>query len=286
MDVTAARTFLAIVETGSFKDAADRLHVTQSAVSMRVKALEDALCRKLFERSKLGAVLTPAGEQFQRHASAFLRVWSHAQLEVSLAEQHTDHLAVGAQISLWEGFLLDWVAQLRREMPELAVTATFGASQLLIDRLLEGTVDLAIVYRAVSRPGLVMEHVMDDELVMVTSDPKPRRNMPESYFFVNWGPEFTADHADTYPELSGTGLHLDLGAVGINYLLNINSTAYFPLRVVQPLIDEGAIKLVKRARRFVYPVYVVYPEDRDEEAFSPILERLRSFTEKMDSDGE
>ncbi len=251
---------------------------------MRVKALEDALCRKLFERSKLGAVLTPAGEQFQRHASAFLRVWSHAQLEVSLAEQHTDHLAVGAQISLWDGFLLDWVALLRKDMPDLAVTATFGASQVLIDRLLEGTIDLAIVYRAVSRPGLVIEHVMDDELVMVTSDPRPKRNMRDSYVFVNWGVEFAADHADTYPELSHTGLQLDLGAVGINYLLNTYSAAYFPLRVVRPLINEGLIKLVKRARRFVYPVYVAYPEDRDEEAFASILEKLEFFAEKTMSD--
>ena len=60
MDVTLAKTFTAIAETGSFKDAADRLNVTQSTVSMRVKALEDVLGRRVFERSKLGARLTPA----------------------------------------------------------------------------------------------------------------------------------------------------------------------------------------------------------------------------------
>ncbi|HMB47704.1 MAG TPA: LysR family transcriptional regulator [Afifellaceae bacterium] len=64
MDVTLARTFLAVVETGSFVEAARRVFVTQSTVSMRIKQLEQELGRKLFERSKGGARLTPSGAQF------------------------------------------------------------------------------------------------------------------------------------------------------------------------------------------------------------------------------
>lgn len=277
MDITLAKTFLAIADTGSFMEAADRLHVTQSAVSMRIKTLEETLGRKLFERSKAGAHLTPAGKQFQRHAMGLLRVWQHALLEVSLADQHSDHLTVGAQISLWEGLLLDWVAQLREQHSDLAVTATFGASSALIDRLVEGTVDIAVVYRAVARPGIEVEHLMDDELVLVSSEPNPSTRSDRSYVFVNWGPEFAADHADTYPKLSKTGLHLDLGAVGINYLIKTKSSGYFPLRIVQPLLKKRKLSIVKRARRFVYPVYAVYPEDRDEEAFDPILKSLREM---------
>jgi DNA-binding transcriptional LysR family regulator len=275
MDVTLAKTFLAIADTGSFMEAADRLHVTQSAVSMRIKSLEDALGRKLFQRSKAGASLTPAGQQFQRHATAILRVWQHAQLEVSLADQHSDHLAIGAQISLWEGFLLDWVAKLREQRPDLAVTASFAASQVLIERLVEGTIDIAVAYRAVARPGIEVEHLMDDELVLVSSEPRASTRSDRSYVFVNWGPEFAADHADTYPQLSKTGLHLDLGAVGINYLFKTQSSGYFPLRVVQPFLQKRKLTIIKRARRFVYPVYLAYPEERNEEAFAPILESLR-----------
>jgi len=62
MDITLAKTFLAIAESGSFNDAADRLHVTQSTISSRIKTLEDLLGKSLLERSKSGAKLTPAGE--------------------------------------------------------------------------------------------------------------------------------------------------------------------------------------------------------------------------------
>lgn len=279
MDITLARTFLAIVDCASFKDAADRLHVSQSTISLRVKTLESALGRPLFERAKSGVTLTPAGEQFQRHASALMRVWQHAQLDVALADQHSDHLAVGGQTSLWEGLLLPWVAWLRREKREIAVTATMGASATLMERLSEGTLDLAVVYRGQARPGLAIEHIFDEELVLLSSKDANLPGPVDDYVFVNWGPEFAADHSETYPELSQSGLHLDLGAVAVSYLLDTSASGYFPLRIAQTYLEDGRLKLVKKARRFVYPVYAAYPTDHDEEAYEPILKGLRRFAE-------
>ena len=106
MDIALARTFLMVAETGSFIDAARKMNVTQSTVSARIKVLEEQFGRSLFERSRNGATLTAAGEQFQKHALALVRLWQHAQLEVGLSGQHRDHLAVGAQATLWDGFLL------------------------------------------------------------------------------------------------------------------------------------------------------------------------------------
>ncbi|MGH8670094.1 MAG: LysR family transcriptional regulator, partial [Burkholderiales bacterium] len=68
MDIALARTFLEIVACGNFVRAAERLHVTQTAVSVRVQTLEELLGAKLFVRNKAGASLTPAGEQFMRYA--------------------------------------------------------------------------------------------------------------------------------------------------------------------------------------------------------------------------
>ncbi|MGZ8409977.1 MAG: LysR family transcriptional regulator, partial [Hyphomicrobium sp.] len=90
MDINLARTFLMVAETGSFIDAAHRLNITQSTVSARIKGLEDLLGRPVFERSKSGADMTAAGEQFHKHALALVRVWQRAQLEVSLSDQHRD----------------------------------------------------------------------------------------------------------------------------------------------------------------------------------------------------
>jgi DNA-binding transcriptional LysR family regulator len=275
MDIALAKTFLTVIETGSFVEAGARLHITQSTVSARIRSLETQVGKPLFERSKAGAQLTAAGAQFHKHALALVRVWEHARLEVGLAERHRDHVAVGGQISLWRGFLLNWIAWLRDIRPDVAVTATVGFSSELMERIGEGTLDLAVLYRPVQKPGLVVEHLFDEELVMVASgdigDGQPGRE----YAFVNWGPEFQADHAMAFPNLTHPGLHLDLGAIGVSYLLDNRASGYFPIRIARPYVNDGRLHVVKRTPRFVYPVYAVYPEQRDEAAFEPLLEGLR-----------
>jgi LysR family transcriptional regulator, flagellar master operon regulator len=79
MDIELARTFLAIVEAGSFVRAAERLNVTQTTVSARVRSLEDQLRRPVFLCNKSGSTLTPAGEQFLRFARTLVQVWERAQ---------------------------------------------------------------------------------------------------------------------------------------------------------------------------------------------------------------
>ena len=281
MDLVLARTFLAIVETGSFKTAAEKLYVTQSTVSSRMKSLELALGKQLFERLKSGTQLTPAGEQFYRHAIAFLRIWQHAKLEVGLADHHSDHLAIGAQVSLWEGFLLKWVAWMRNYKADIAITATFDSSSHLMERLSEGTLDFVVAYRVQARPGIVIEHIFDDELCLITSGDDRGRRPGLDYVFVNWGPEFASDHADTYPEVVRAGLHLDLGAVAINYLLDAKASAYFPARIARPYLNTGQLKLVRRARRFVYPVYVAYSEEHNEEIYGPALTQIRELADEV-----
>jgi DNA-binding transcriptional LysR family regulator len=275
MDINLARTFLTVTETGSFIEAAHKLNITQSTVSARIKGLEDLLGRPLFERSKSGAELTAAGEQFRKHALALVRVWQRAQLEVSLSDQHRDHLAAGAPHCLWQGFLLRWVSGLRADAPDVAVSAVAGASALLTQRLIEGTLDLAVMYRPIQPPGHLIEHLFDEEFVLVTSGSNPARRAANDYVFIDWGPEFQQDHAAAYPERANPGLNLDIGLAGVDYLLSNELSAYFPLRLVKGHLARGRLKQPKRARRFVYPVYVVYPEARDEEAYEPVLEGLR-----------
>jgi DNA-binding transcriptional LysR family regulator len=278
MDINLARTFLMVAESKSFVDAARKMNITQSTVSARIKGLEDMLGRPLFERSKSGAELTGAGEQFQKHALALVRVWQHAQLEVGLSDQHRDHLAVGAPMSLWDGFLLKWVSWLRANIPDIAVSASEGLSAVLTQRLIEGTLDLAVMYRPSQPAGHVIEHLFDEEFVLVTS---ARTRTANDYVFVDWGPDFQQDHAAAYPELMNPGLNLDLGSISMDYLLANEASAYFPARIVRRHLARGRLRRPKRARRFVYPVYMVYPEARDEEAYEPIIEGLRRAAAKF-----
>jgi DNA-binding transcriptional LysR family regulator len=123
MDIELARTFLAIVEAGSFVRAAERLNVTQTTVSARVRSLEDQLRRPVFVRNKSGASLTAAGEEFLRFAPTLVQVWERARHEVAIPAGRRAVLAVGGELSLWNPLLLAWMVWMRKNAADVALRA-------------------------------------------------------------------------------------------------------------------------------------------------------------------
>ena len=73
MHITTLRTFIAVSKTGGFHSAAERLNITQAAVSARIKTLEDQLGRSVFDRGRNGAALTTAGREFLPYAESITR---------------------------------------------------------------------------------------------------------------------------------------------------------------------------------------------------------------------
>lgn len=276
MDIALARTFLMIAETGSFIEAARRMNVTQSTVSARVRNLESLLGRQLFERSKVGAQITQAGEQFQKHALAMVRVWQQAQQDVGFSSHHDQHLAVGAEATLWQGLMTNWISALKAARPDLALTAVTETGPMLTQRLLDGTLDVAVVYQPLQSPGLLIEHLFEEELVLVTAARRNARRRTDDYILVDWGPDFREDHAIAFPKRAGARLTLDIGPMAVDYIMANEGSGYLPHRLVRNHISRDRLKLVARARRFNIPVGVLYPEARDEAEFGPILDSLRA----------
>lgn len=282
MDVDLARTFLAVVETGSFVDAADRVYVTQSTVSARIKTLEERLGKVLFARSKAGASLTPAGTQFQRHAQAMVRVWEHARLEIALPEGFQVALNVGGQYSLWDGFLIKWLADLRKSSPDIAVRAQLGFSVNLMQALIDGTLDLGVMYTPQGRAGFEVELLFEDQLILVSSTvPESTQMPPGNYVMIDWGPEFRADHALNFPEITVPGTYLELGSLSLQYLIETRSAGYVPKRLVADQLESRALHWLRGAPVFSYPAYAVYASDNVEEFELLVLASLRTHAAAM-----
>jgi LysR family transcriptional regulator, flagellar master operon regulator len=157
LDTELARTFLTVVAAGNFVSAADRLHVTQSTVSARIHTLEDQLGCTLFVRNKAGTTLTPAGRQFQKHASALVRTVEQARHDVGVPRGFRGALTVGGRFGLWEQLLLKWLPLMLKLAPDIAVRAEIGLEADLMQGLVEGRLDIGVMYTPQSRPGLKVE---------------------------------------------------------------------------------------------------------------------------------
>ena len=262
MDITLIKTFLEVSATGSFVSASDRLFVTQSAVSLRIQRLEDSLGRPLFTRSKAGAELTPAGREFHAYALSMIKLWEEARQQIAIPDGFTQSLVIGAQYSLWPRLGFRWMDALQQDIPHLSLRAELGMPDRLTRFLVEGVVQVALMYTPQFRPGLEVMELLDDELVMVASYPDPvLEEIADHYVAVDWGPEFMQAHALALPNLINTGLTLSLGAMAAQYILQRKAVAYVPARSVVPSIDSGALHLVPDAPRFPYPVWAVWRQD-------------------------
>ena len=276
MDITLARTFLEIVRSGNFVRAAERLHVTQTAVSVRVQTLEELLGGKLFVRSKAGATLTAAGEQFLRYAPLLVQLWERARHQVAAPPGVREVLSLGGELSLWNPFLLDWLVWMRRSTPQLGVRAQVRLPEELMSQVAEGVIDIAVMYAPQQRPGLKIELLMKEKLVLVTTarkkSGKPRA---EDYVFVDWGPDFAAHHNLSFPQLSNPGTYVDLGPLALQFILSAGGSGYFRTQAVAPYLRNGRLKLVRGAPEFMFPAYAVYAEAADPKIVAPALAGLR-----------
>ena len=275
MDINLARTFLEIVATGNFQRAAERLHVTQTAVSARVRTLEELLGRKLFLRNKSGASLTSAGEQFLRFAQTLVQVWERARHQVAVPPGRRAVVTVGGELSLWNPLLLDWLLWMRHAAPQLALRAEVGLPESLINQVAEGILDIAVVYAPHQRPGLKIELLIEEKLVLVTASRRGKAQRAADYVFVDWGPDFAARHNLAFPERSNAGTFVGLGPLGLQYILEAGGSGYFRMNVVRPYLKSGRLRLVAGAAEFAYPAYAVYSDDADAQVVTPALVGLR-----------
>ncbi len=287
MDIELARTFLEVIGAGSFVAAAQRLNVTQSTVSTRIKLLEEQLGARLFMRNKGGAVLTPAGVQFQRAATALVRIWEQARQDAALPQGYDVALRIGGAAGLWNRWLHRWVPWMRQHAPDVALRCEVGLPEGMVQSLLEGVLDIAVMYSPQSRPSLKVELLVEEELILLEADAPDRPGVHGEQVYVDWGEEFRRMHRLTFPDFPSPALFIGLGTLGFDYLLRVGGTGYFPKALALPHLASGSVRVVPGASTFHLPVYAVHAADADPRALEPALEGLRAIlAEKVDPASE
>jgi DNA-binding transcriptional LysR family regulator len=163
---------------------------------------------------------------------------------------------------------------MRKGAPDLALRTEVGPADDLVEEVANGTLDIAVVYAPRQRPGLRIELLIEEKLILVSTSPgeAPR---PDSYVYVDWGREFAAQHSLAFPELSSPPVAATLGPLGLDYLLAAGGAGYFRRNVLRPHLDAGRLHRVPGAPEFLYPAYAVYAENADSTVLKPSLLGLR-----------
>lgn len=142
MNLSHIRCFLAVVETGSFTRAAERVHLSQPTLSAAIRRLEDWLGAPMFERSRK-VRLTPAGTRFIERARRMLEEAQAARAETR-EEARGERLRIGLLQTLASHHIGPLLGDFRRTHPEMRLELLEGSREVLAVRLEQGRIDAAI----------------------------------------------------------------------------------------------------------------------------------------------
>ena len=276
MDLQLARTFLTVLATKSFVKASETLFVSQSAISLRIQKLEELIGKELLVRSKGGVEPTVYGEQFEEYARAFVQLWDEARYQTSLPDGFDGSLALASEDSLWPELSAAWVRAIEEQMPTTAVNFNILAPDALTRGLIRGNIDIAVVYSPEIRPGLQVEHILDDLLVLVTADGAQTQQQAENYIYCDWGPEFAIAHSRWFPGLKPPQLSLRLGTLLPRFLIEGGKSAFMPYRIADDYIARDELFFIEGAPRFPFPAYAVWAPGSGSGRIEMALQHLRA----------
>ncbi|MTI95984.1 MAG: LysR family transcriptional regulator [Firmicutes bacterium] len=168
MNLNLLRTFVCVVEEGNFSRAANRLHLSQPAVSMQMQSLAQELGVELFLRVGHRVELTEGGAILYRQARELLQGWQQARQELDqLREQLRGRIDLGASTVPGDYLLPPLLCDFYRHQPGLELRMQVGASQGIVEALSQGRLDLAVVGFQPETADLASEKLFTDQLVAV-----------------------------------------------------------------------------------------------------------------------
>ncbi|KFT52088.1 transcriptional regulator HdfR [Salmonella enterica subsp. enterica serovar Bareilly str. CFSAN000214] len=272
MDTELLKTFLEVSRTRHFGRAAEALYLTQSAVSFRIRQLENQLGVNLFTRHRNNIRLTTAGEKLLPYAETLMNTWQAARKEVAHTSRHNE-FSIGASASLWECMLNAWLGrlyQLQEPQSGLQFEARIAQRQSLVKQLHERQLDLLITTEAPKMDEFSSQRLGHFTLALYCSSPA-RKKSELNYLRLEWGPDFQQHEtgliaADEVPVLTTSSAEL-----ARQQLSALNGCSWLPVNWAN---EKGGLHTVADSATLSRPLYAIWLQNSDK--YSLICDLLKT----------
>ena len=267
MKIELLNTFLEVSRTLHFRVASENLFITQSAVSARIKLLEEDLGVLLFDRSQKQLKVTPQGNRFIKQASELVFMWQKIKQDISLVDEKISVLAIGSMMSIWDIALQEWLNKISKNIEDVSFfTQTYNQLELK-KSLVNGVIDIAFTFDSLMVDKLVTEKVTSVPLHLVTSDPQlavSYQNIND-FIRVDYGESINLQYTKAYPDAAPAKHLISQPRVALDYILSNGGSAYLPRQLVTKYINGNSLVFVENAPVFSREIYALYPEKSHKE---------------------
>ena len=274
MHLDLLETFLDLSETKNFNRTAERQGVTQSTISNRIRTLERMLHKQLFARGKSGTELTASGVRFQQHARALKLQWIDARREIQSIGVFDQFIRIGLASQMYERVLGAWLQWIKQTLPNLAVHVEIDYADQMIHDLMQGSLDLAVLYSPRHLPDMHYEEIAQEHYVMVSTCHDVLADIHKAHYSI----PFSHAHSRLLPEFENVSI--TIGNVGaIEFLLRQGGgTAYVTHPVAKRLEDEAGVMRISDAPIISHPIYsAIHVRHRHSHVHRRLLEAMKAI---------
>jgi LysR family transcriptional regulator, flagellar master operon regulator len=260
VDTELLKTFLEVSRTRHFGRAAEALYLTQSAVSFRIRQLENQLGVNLFTRHRNNIRLTAAGEKLLPYAETLMSTWQSARKEVANTSRHNE-FSIGASASLWECMLNGWLGRLYPVHNTLQFEARIAQRQSLVKQLHERQLDLLITTEAPKMDEFSSQLLGHFTLALYCAAPSQvKANL--NYLRLEWGPDFQQHEAgliasDDIPLLTTSSAEL-----ARQQLAPLEGCSWLPMSWAKM---KGGLHTVADSATLSRPLFAIWLQNSDKQ---------------------
>lgn len=259
MNTELLRTFIEVHRTRHFGKAAERLFITPSAVSARIRLLEQQLGTTLFTRDRNNIQITHQGQRLLPRAETLVLLWEQTRREVG-GGSLPDKLSVAAPPSLWEFCLQPWLQQFCTKQPGVGLHLDSLSTDIIFHRLNQGLLDVGFVHEAPPPYELTLTPIGHRKLVLVSTVAGHHVDeaITNQYIQVEWGIAFANKQRELYPELITPFARVATAHLALDLLQHSSGSAYLPEAMIGQLISENRLYQVEGAAPIEIRIYASY----------------------------
>lgn len=270
MDIRFLVTFMEVAQTRHFGKAAENLYLTQSAVSARIKQLEEYFNSTLFVRNRNSLQLTAAGEKLLPFATSLADTLEQAR--AAMNEESIQYLSIASTPNAWDMYLKQNLDEVNIQLEEVSIRAEISSTEQLSRMVHEHSIDLALTTVPFKSDDVEILELSESALSLYCSVELAEQPLEHMNIGLDWGVKINEAIEKIYPDIKKAGMRTGSLQVALNYLDTKKSTIVLPEDVAQPMVNKGQLVMLTSLAPLSVKCYLVYLKQTKNTKLSQFIE--------------
>lgn len=256
MDVRFLVTFMEVAQTRHFGKAAENLYLTPSAVSARIKQLEEYFNSALFVRNRNSLQLTVAGEKLLPFASSLADTLEQARAVMN--EESLQYLSIASTTNAWDMYLEQNLDQVNSHLEHVTLRAEICSHEQLSRMVHEHSIDLALTTVPFKSDDVEILELNESELSLYCSVGLTEKPLEQLNIALDWGQKTNESIEKIYPQIKKAVMRTGSLQVALNYMSTNKSAIILPEQIAQSLVEKGELLKLDSLAPLSVKCYLIY----------------------------